>query len=248
MYPVLQIAGLTVQTGGLIAILAGWLGMSLAAREAKRLGIGEEVVWDTGFYALLGGLLGARLWYVATHWSAYQANLRQVVSLNLGTLAWGPGALIGLIIALFLLRRHRVSLPRLADALAPAALLGLAVVRLGDYLTGRVLGAPTQVPWAVEMWGARRHPVALYESAAALIILAIVWRLRGRRAYDGFVALIALSFASASRLFFEAYHADSALLAGGIRTAQVIALLVLISTLALLYRKHMETLVAHHTQ
>ena len=238
MYPVIQVAGLALNTAGLMLLLAGWLGLSLAGREAKRLGIEDEAVWDAAFYAVIVGLLSARLWYVAANWSAYRSDLRQVLALNLGTLALGPGAAIGLIAALVYLRRREVPLLRLADALAPGMLLGLAVFRLGDYLTGRVLGTPTDVAWAVEMWGVRRHPVALYEMGAALIALAVVWRLRERRRYEGFTFAIALFLAAAERLLLETYRADSPLMAGGIRVPQVVALAVMLATLALLYRKH----------
>lgn len=262
MYPVIQIAGLTLNTAGLVVILAGWLGLTLAAREAQRrcpepvegLALDGDMVWDAAFYALIAGLIGARLWYVGAHWSAYQADLRQVLALNLGTLALGPGVIIGSITALVYLQRRDVPLSWLADALAPGLLLGLAVLRVGDFLTGRVLGAPTDVPWAVELWGMRRHPVALYEAGAALVALGIVWRLRDKGTYRGFVFLISLLLASAARLFLEAYRADSLQLvlstvlspskgpvegtAGGLRVAQVMALVVMLTAMGLLYHKH----------
>ena len=238
MIPVLQIAGLTLQTMGLVGLLAGWLGIILTAREANRRGIKGETVWDAGFYALIAGLIGARLWYVAAHWSAYQADLRQVVALNLGTMAYGPGVIIGASAALAYLQRRAVLLSRLADALAPGLLLGLAVFRLGDHLTGRVLGTPTNVPWAVELWGMRRHPVALYEAGAMLLILALIWRLRRVRADDGFLFLLALFLGSAARLFLEAFRADSPQLAGGLRAIQVVALAIMLGTLTALYHQH----------
>lgn len=246
MYPVIRIAGLTLNTAGLMILLAGWLGTTLAAREAERLELDGDTVWDAAFYALIAGLIGARLWYVGAHWSAYQTDLRQALALNVGTLALGPGVVIGSITALIYLQRCAIPLSRLADALAPGLLLGLAVLRIGDYLTGRVLGSPTNVPWAVELWGMRRHPVALYEAGAALVALGIVWRLRDEGVYactersrsDGFVFLLSLLLASAVRLFLEAYRADSLLTAGGLRVAQVVALVVMLAALGTLYHKH----------
>ncbi len=238
MYPVIQVAGLTLQTAGVIALLAGWLGLSLAAREARRLEIHGEIVWGAGFFGLLAGLLGARLWYVGANWTAYQSELRQVLALSLGTLAPGPGMVIGALVALIYLYRRGVSLPRLADALAPGLLLALAVLRLGDFLTGRVLGTPTDVPWAVEMWDVRRHPVALYEAGAVLIVLGIIWRWRRNQAYDGFVFLLAAFLASAVRLFVEAYRLHSVQTIGGFRVAQVVALVVMLIALGALYRNH----------
>jgi len=238
VYPVIQVAGLTLQTAGVMALLAGWLGLSMAAHEAKRLGINGEIIWDAGFFGLLAGLLGARLWYVGTNWPAYQADLRQVLALNWGTLTSGPGVVIGSIIALAYLQWHAVPLARLADAVAPGLLLALAVLRVGDFLTGRVLGTPTDVPWAVEIWDVPRHPVALYEAGAILIALGIIWRWGRTQTYDGFVFLLAVFLASAARLFSEAYRLDSIRTIGGFRVAQIVALAVMWIALGVLYRKH----------
>ena len=240
MYPVLQIAGLALNTAGLMVLLAGWLGTALAAREAERLQIDGNVVWDAAFYAVVVGLIAARLWYVGAHWSAYQTDLRQVLALNLGTLALGPGVIIAAIVSLAYLLHRRISLSRIADALAPGLLLGLAVLRVGDYLTGRVLGTPTSVPWAVELWGVSRHPVALYEAGGALVALGIVWRLRDRKPYDGFIFLIALLCASMARLFLETYRADSPQVTGGFRVVQFASLTIILVTLGILYLKQFE--------
>ena len=110
---------------------------------------------------------------------------------------------------------------------------------LAHLASGLAFGSPTQLPWAIELWGAARHPSQAYEILAAAVILIILWPGRERiyawpsgRYFLSFIALIA-----GSRLFLEAFRGDSMLTPGGFRLAQVIALLVLVLCLVLVSKK-----------
>jgi prolipoprotein diacylglyceryltransferase len=104
---------------------------------------------------------------------------------------------------------------------------------LADLASGDAYGSPSSLPWAIELWGALRHPTPIYQLSAVIVIGLIV--LKSKRAFDGawfglFVALYA-----AARLFSEAFRGDSETI-GGLRTAQVWSLLVLLIMLVLLRR------------
>ena len=71
MAPTLSIAGSVVQTYVLVLLVAAWSGMWLSARQARRLRVNEDHIFSLGFYALAASLMGARLVFVLTHWSAY---------------------------------------------------------------------------------------------------------------------------------------------------------------------------------
>ncbi len=75
MHPILKVGPAAVQLPGLILLMGFWLSLSLAERRAKALGLPEERVFNAGMLALLTGLVGARLGYVAIHWNAYQNDL-----------------------------------------------------------------------------------------------------------------------------------------------------------------------------
>src|SRR5680860_890087 len=78
--------------------------------------------------------------------------------------------------------RARLPLLATADVIAPAFGLGLAVGRVGCFLTGLHPGRPTTLPWGIEYLGAVRHPIPLYESVLGLLLLGLgllllKWRL-----------------------------------------------------------------------
>lgn len=86
---------------------------------------------------------------------------------------------------------RRVRLPALstADLAAPGLGLGIAIGRIGCYLTGLHPGRPTLLPWGIEYLGAVRHPIPLYESVLGLSLLRLGFTLLRRRLYPGVVAV-----------------------------------------------------------
>ncbi len=120
--------------------------------------------------------------------------------------------------------------------LAPGLALTLAFVSLADFSSGSAYGTVSDLPWAIQLWGARRHPTQVYELAAALMALgALAWPARNRPwFYDGFFFLLFLLTFGAARLFFDAFRADPWLLPGGWRGVQVLGLGAVLSSLWLM--------------
>lgn len=236
MMPNLNFGGFTVQTYALLLIIAVWAGLSLAARQARRLDLDDNLVYNLGFYALLATLLGARLVYVASHWSAYQGSLLSALSATPTALAWSEGALIGGLVAVVYWSRRRLPVDVTLDAIAPGLALALAIVRLGAFLDGSALGEPTTLPWGVHLWDQVRHPVQLYEAAALLVILVLLLR-RKERGFGGETFVLFVALYAGSRLFLEAFRADAPLLAGGVRAVQVVALAAMLGAVWYLYRR-----------
>jgi len=172
----LRFYGLILMTG---AFLGGWL----AAREAKRRGHNPELVWDGLIWALIGGIIGARLWHIFTPSpsqveagldTAYYLNLTNLVTVfNLGgteiklpaALAVGngglgiPGAVIGGLIGLyFYVRQQKLVFIEWLDIVAPAVALGQAVGRWGNFVNQELYGAPTTLPWAITIDAPYRLP------------------------------------------------------------------------------------------
>lgn len=237
MAPYLRVFGASVPTYPLLLLAAAWAGLWLSARQAKRLGLDGDHIYNMGLYALLATLVGARLAYAATHWSAYQGALLSAFSTTPAALSWPEGALIGGVVALVYWSHYRLPVGATLDAIAPGLALAMALERLGAYLGGRNYGEPTSLPWGVFLWGEVRHPVQLYEMAALLVILAVLgWRWnRGPFRGHSFVLFAALY--AGSRLLLEAFRFGAPLMAGGIRTLQVVALAAMLGAVWYLYRR-----------
>jgi phosphatidylglycerol:prolipoprotein diacylglycerol transferase len=163
----------------LAVAVALWLGQRLAARQgvpAER--IGSVVTW-----AIVGGLLGARLFFVLDHWPAFLAHPLDALAIWEGGIAVYGAFLGGLLAGALAARRAGLPVWRLLDVAAPAMLVGQAIGRLGCLANGDAWGAPCAGPLCVvythphallppSLLGVPTHPYPLYEIGATLVLLA----------------------------------------------------------------------------
>lgn len=237
MAPYLSIFGFSIQAYPLFLLIAVGAGLWLAARQARRLGLDADHVYNLGFYTLLATVIGARLAFVIGNWSAYRDAPLSALSPTTTAFAWPEGAVVGAIVALIYWLRYRLPVGLTLDAIAPGLALAMAIERLGAFLGGINFGQPTGLPWGVFMWGEVRHPVQIYEMLALLVILAVLLWQQERRPFDGYIFVLFVALYAGSRLFLEAFRADAALISGGLRAVQVIALGVLLVAVWFLYRR-----------
>jgi phosphatidylglycerol:prolipoprotein diacylglycerol transferase len=236
MYPVIQIGPATMQSSVLAFILALWLGTFAAERECKPRGIKGDDAWNFVFVAAAATIFFARLIYVLQNWDVYASNWLDIFSPTPGTLALGYGAAFAIVPAYAYIQRRKIPLARFADALAPGALLAMALIALGQFLSGDAFGEPTDLPWGIWMWGETRHPAQLYDASSALIGFALARRAARAPARDGSAALFAAAWYSAARVFVDAFRGEPGILPGGYRDTQVVALIALLSALWTLMR------------
>lgn len=224
MYPTIPIGPLRLQTFGLFLILGYIAGQWLAARQARRHGLDPDHIYNAGFFALLGGLLAARIGHVIAFVEVYRADPLQVLSLSPGALLPVAGLAGALLVLAFYVWRLGLPPLQVTDSLAPGVLLGLAIAAVGGFLAGRSPGVPSDVPWAVESFGVRRHPVSLYLALATLAWLAVVlWADRQSRP-PGWITLLAIFGYAATVLFLAPLAADALIVGDGWRVTQILAL------------------------
>ena len=234
MLPTLTIGPVTLPVSPLLTIASFWIGLWVAARAGKRLGIDENVIFNAGFYGAVAGLIGARVWYVIEYWPFYRDRPGDIFAPNFNTLALLEGILTGLVVAAIYLQRKRVPGAALLDALAPGLAAFAVGLSLANLASGVAYGEPANLPWAVELWDERRHPTQIYDFALSLGILLVTWRLASAGGPPGRAFALFLALLSASRLLTEGFRGDSALLDGGWRLMQLLWLAVLILALVAL--------------
>jgi prolipoprotein diacylglyceryltransferase len=231
MFPIIHLGPLSIQARGLILLAAFWLAAEAAERGAKQLGLRRDVVYSLAFIAAAAGLIGARLGYVLEHWSAYQSDLGSIAALNFNTLSPLSGVVTGVFAGYWYARRKGVANRRLLDALTPGFIVFAGGLALADLASGDAYGSSASLPWVIELWGAARHPTQIYQLIAVIVIGVIV--LKSQRPFDGAWFGLFLALYSTSRLFIEAFRGDSETI-GGLRTAQLGSLIVLLVALVLL--------------
>lgn len=203
---------------------------SLLARIAKRRsGDVLAVQADKLFYpVLLGAVVGARVWYGLFNWGVYGRTPRLFWQLHVSGFAW-PGALLGGLVAGYLWTRWRgFDMLAIADVAALALPIPQSLASVGLLLSGEAFGVPTSLPWGVPLFGTTRHPTQIYLALAALLTLvALAWLAR-RNPSVGTLMVVYLALQGLTLLLVEALRADSLVLPGGIRVAQVVGLGLLV--------------------
>jgi prolipoprotein diacylglyceryltransferase len=239
MWPVISFFGLTIPVGPLFALLSFYVGSDLGTRSLGRVAPPEErAAWQTAFTnatfaALIAGLIGARIGYAARYFPIYLDAPQLLLSIRPGALALLPGLIAGGAVGLLYLARKNVPTVPTSDAVALGITTALAVLSLGRFLTGEGYGAPTTVPWAIDLWGATRHPVQLYELFFLLVALGLLWY-QQRRVVPGELFWRAVAYLSLVELGVAAFRADAQTWLLGMRMTQVIALAVLLAALYVL--------------
>jgi prolipoprotein diacylglyceryl transferase len=195
-------------------------------------------VWGVG-----AGIVGARLYHVATSWDELPDEWWGVFAVWEGGLGiWGgiaAGALVGSIIA----RQSGASALALLDAAAPGLLVAQAIGRVGNWWNQELFGEPTDLPWALEIDPARRpddhllaetfHPTFLYEglwnlfAAGLLLLLDRRFRFRPPALFTLYVVLY-----TAFRFYLETLRVDPSKELAGLRVNAWVALVLFIAALA----------------
>jgi phosphatidylglycerol---prolipoprotein diacylglyceryl transferase len=211
----------------LILVLAAlWLGLALAEKRAARHGISRDSLSNLVYFSILGYVLGGRLLFVIENFQVFLKSPLSIFSPNIDLFDPAGALVTALLVGFIYGQRQKLPLWRALDALTP--LLGTLAIglHLSHLAAGTAFGSPTQLSWGIELWNATRHPVQMYELVASLLILAFVWfRKPGLYAGSDFLWFTALS--AVSRLGFEAFRGDSTLVLKGLRSAQLVAWLVL---------------------
>jgi phosphatidylglycerol:prolipoprotein diacylglycerol transferase len=238
MYPLLQIGPLRLSSGGLLLLLSTLVGAWLVVRVAHARGAAQLARQaDHCFYPVLAGaVIGARLWYGLFNLDLYGRNPGLFVALRVGDFAW-PGALLGgVLVGSLWCSWKRFDALKLADSAALTLPVVQAIASVGLLLSGEAFGVPTSLPWGVQMLGAVRHPTQIYLALAALSSLLVVWRLSRRQLPLGALWIAYLGLQGLTLLLLEALRADSLVLPGGIRAAQVFGLALLLYSLSWIQR------------
>lgn len=215
-------------------LLAATLGLEISGRYGRRLGLHADDVWNTGLLAMLAGLLAARLWNVAALWPIYVDDPWLIFSLRPGGFAPLPGYIAALVVAYANLIRRALDPVRMAAAYAVGVVAAGIVLSIGAYLSGNVVGLPSDMPWALAYFGEMRHPAALYRALGIWLLFVALW-LRTARQQPGRTVLLAGLGYSLIRLFTDAFVDDAALV-GTFRASQVVALVAALALSLLLAR------------
>jgi len=235
MYPeICTIGPVTVYSYGLMMAIAVVVCSFLMSRDAVKNNIPGEVIYDLVFFTVVGGILGARLFYVVLNLPVFLENPIEIIMLHRGGLAFQGGLAAGVLSAFMFIRRKGLPLLKTVDLMAPYLALGHAIGRIGCFLNGCCFGRP--VSWGIyfPVHMDHLHPTQLYSSAGLFVIFFILKSIPKQKLAEGGLLIAALLMTSALRFFVEFFRADHVELWGGLSIFQVVSLAVITAS-ALVY-------------
>ena len=247
-----NVGSFAIEWHGLLMALAIVFGVAFALYLAQRDNFPTEHLLPAVIWAVIGGLIGARMTHVIDEWDHYYEYPGEIISLWEGGLGWYGGLIGGILAALIYCRVKHISAGQHLDFAAPALMLGLAIGRIGCTINGDICGAPTSLPWSISytnpasypvMWGYHGvplHPVTIYEIIWNLIVFGVLWRLRGRLKPEGSLLLVMVAMYSFGRFFISWFRAEQveATMLGPLHQAHIISIVLFFGAIALLvYRK-----------
>jgi phosphatidylglycerol:prolipoprotein diacylglycerol transferase len=228
-----------------MAALGLVFGLMLIIRVGRQQGLDPDKLWNLGIIAILSGIIGAKVLYLANEFSYYRDHPREILSL--ATLqaggVWSGGFVLALIMCIWYMRRNDLPILRTCDVFAPGLALGHAFGRIGCFAAGCCYGRETHVPWAVTFHnplaaeivgtplGVPLHPTQLYEMAVEFANAAfLVWLIK-RKKFEGEIIGTYMIIYGVARYFIEFFRGDPGRgeLLGFMSGTQGIALLLVIS-------------------
>ena len=256
IYPlVLQLGPVTLTGYGVMMmvafVMAGWsIQLDLRGR-----GLNEDYAADIILAAVIGGLIGAKVWYVVVS-RDWQALFRR------GGFVWYGGFLGGVIAVLVNGWRLRVPARYTMELTAAACALGYALGRVGCFLVNDDYGIPTSLPWGMKfprglppttvanlahmhvtfppnanpLDVVAVHPTELYETTIMLLVFAWLWRERTHHHALGWRFGVYLVLAGVERFLIEFIRAKDDRFFGPISLAQVASLAVVLVGIAITVR------------
>ncbi|HZK78889.1 MAG TPA: prolipoprotein diacylglyceryl transferase [Gemmatimonadaceae bacterium] len=240
-----QIGPLQATGFGLAMLLCFVIGQHIVTKELERRGEDPAPVGDMVFAAVIGGLLGAKLYYAILMHDAASLLSRA------GFVFWG-GLIGGIIAVIAVILKKKLGVAKMSDAVALALPAAYSVGRTGCWAVGDDYGRPFNGPWAVmfpegappstvanmsKMFGVQFppgmlpsqvvavHPTQIYEVLMAFVMFLILWRFRDHKHAVGWLFGFYCLMAGIERFIVEFFRAkDDRFFAGGLTTAQLIAI------------------------
>ncbi|MEO0072429.1 MAG: prolipoprotein diacylglyceryl transferase [candidate division WOR-3 bacterium] len=216
MHPILiRILGVNIYSYGFFLFISFLVGIKLVEARAKRFGVSSDVVNNLALIVLASVIVGARLLYVAFHWDEFQNDLIGIIAFwrgGLGGLMFFGGFVLALLSGILYVKKEKLPLAQMLDAVTPAIVLGEGFTRIGCFLNGCCFGKPTNLPWGVifpkyspagEIFCEKIHPTQLYSSLAGFSLFGLVLILERKKLKSGVLFGIILSLYNLFRFLID---------------------------------------------
>ena len=239
-----RLYGLAIALGVIAAVL-------ISSKRWEERGGNPDDIGTIAIWAVPAGVIGARIYHVATDWKTYQDDWVGALKITQGGLGIPGGIFLGVVVGLLVVRAKKLPKLELLDVVAPALPIAQAIGRFGNYFNQEVFGRPTKLPWGLEIDPQFRpagdeafatyHPTFLYEGLwNVALALLLVWLDKRKRLRPGELFTLYVLGYAVGRLWVEALRSDPASLIFGIRINIWMSVIVGLLAAAVLVRNRLR--------
>lgn len=246
-----QIGNLSVTWYGILITLGILIAMAFALSQCKKFGIIPDKLIDVVLGGVVGGIVGARLYYVAFSWDTFKNDLTSIFKTWEGGMAIYGGLIGAILVGALIVKLRKMKLLPVLDIACMGFLIGQAIGRWGNFVNVEAFGSNTSLPWgmtgervtsylsnsanveALNKLGvtvdalAPVHPCFLYESLWCALGFLLLFLYSKHRKFDGELFLMYTAWYGLGRGVIEGLRTDSLLL-GSIRISQLLAFVLVI--------------------
>jgi phosphatidylglycerol:prolipoprotein diacylglycerol transferase len=262
MYPVIFelpnwfpfLGGQPITSFGVFMLFSFLTGGYVIRAGLRRIGEDPEKAWDLVFMGVVGGIVGAKGYYILLNYPRLMSDPMGLI-LSRGGLVWYGGFMLATVLVIWEIKRQGLRVPLMADVIAPALALAYGVGRVGCFLVGDDWGRPTASvfgvrfprgtpstsvqnieqmfgmtvdPELIEQYGqiVPVHPTQLYEVGLSTLIFFVLWPLREHGHRKGWLFMLWLALAGMERFLVEFLRAKDDRFFGVLTLAQMISLAI----------------------
>lgn len=219
MHPILfSIGDIHIHSYGVMLAIGFMVGISLAVKEARRVGVDPEKILNLTFYILFSSIAGSRIFHCIVYYEQFIHDPLRLFKLWEGGLVFYGGFLAAILVGILYCRVNKISFWRVSDIMIPSVSLGLMFGRIGCFLAGCCFGKTCDAgfPLAIKFTnplglGVKNvpvYPTQLISALNALIIFFILWGIRKKKTFDGMILGVFLVIYSITRSSIEIFRAD----------------------------------------
>lgn len=249
-----SIGNIHVAWYGILIAVGILLAMAFAMTQCKKFGIIGDKLMNAGLGGVIGGIIGARVYYVIFSWDQYKDDLMSIFKTWEGGMAIYGGLIGGLAVGLLVAKLSKIRIRPALDVASMGFLIGQSIGRWGNFVNVEAFGGNTDLPWGMTSASIKAylqehlseltalgmditpsdpvHPCFLYESLWCALGFLLLCLYMKHRKFDGEIFLLYSIWYGAGRFVIEGLRTDS-LLIGTIRVSQLLAGLVVVAGIIL---------------
>ncbi len=243
---VYKIGNFGIRWYSLLILIGVIIGIRMLEKEGQRFNINKDFLFNLAFWAIIIGILGARIYYVIFNFNLYKNDIFSIFKIWEGGLAIHGGIIAGVITIALYCKKYKMQFLRITDLCIAPLLLAQAFGRWGNFFNGEAHGAVTSLAHlkslhipefiikGMNISGIYYEPTFLYESIFCLVgfIIILIVR-RGKYIKIGMQTALYLMYYSVIRFFIESMRTDSLIL-GGFKVAQIVSILLFLTGLIMI--------------